>query len=285
MNSPNQRFLSQPCDKCHRGKYRNTDCHNEWWVRCPECNNYLFCYVPMPHQLRFHRDAHKYVLYGGGYGSAKTSTGGAEFLNLAFNTPNGVGLVGAATYPQLERTSKKQIMDMLPESFILKQDKKENVITLTNGYEIIFRSYDDEQKLKSLNLCHAWIEEANGVQYSIFTQLQTRLRHHATNKHKIILTTNPDMNWIRTEILLKSDKIYGTKERYPQNYSEINRNIATHIAKTEMNTHLPEGYIESVKVGKPDFWIRRYLEGSFNFAEGKMSALYKHDKIGETLTA
>lgn len=187
---------------------------------------------------------------------------------LALNTPRGVGLVGASTYPQLERTSKKQILDMLPEEFIDSYNKKDNVLTLTNGYEIMFRSFDDDQKLKSLNLSHVWIEEASGVDYSVFVQLQTRLRHHATKHHKILLTTNPDINWVRTEILMKSKFIYGAKETYTRVPQDINPNISTHIARTDQNTHLPEDYIESIKVGKQDYWIRRNLEGSFAFSDG-----------------
>ena len=72
---------------------------------------------------------------------------------------------------------------------------------------------------------------------------------------------------------MKSDKIYGTKERYAQNYSDINRNISTHIAQTAMNTYLPEGYIESVKIGKPDHWV--YVQ----FAQ------YKPFENGGSLTA
>ena len=92
-----------------------------------------------------------------GYGSAKTSTCGAEFIMYALTTPKGRGLVGAATYPQLEETSKKQILEMLPDDFIDHTDKKNNKWFLTNGYEILFRSFDDEQKLRSLNLSHVWI--------------------------------------------------------------------------------------------------------------------------------
>ena len=126
--------------------------------------------------------------------SAKTSTGCAEFLMLAFSTPRGRGLVGAHTYPQLEQTAKKQILEMLPAELIVKYNQQDNIITLTNGYEILFRSFDNEQKLRSLNLCHVYMEEANGTEYSIFTQLQTRLRHHATDDHRIIMSTNPDGN-------------------------------------------------------------------------------------------
>ena len=189
-------------------------------------------------------------------------------LMLAMTTPNGVGLVGAHTYPQLEQTAKKQILDMLPSELIRHYDKQRNILTLTNGYIIMFKSFDDEQKLRSLNLCHAYIEEANGTDFSIFTQLQTRLRHQATNDHKIIMSTNPDNNWVKTEILLKADKIYGSKETYRRPVEDRNPNISVHIARTDMNTYLPPNYIEDIKVGKSSHWIACYLEGSFTNASG-----------------
>lgn len=269
MNAPNTDYLDTPCQHADCiGRQRSTDCHNTWWTKCDECGSFHFCYDPMPHQERFHKDPAKYKMWGGGYGSAKTSTCGAEFVDLALRTPNGVGLVGATTYPQLERTSKKQIIDMLPKAFIERMDKKENVMTLINGYEIMFRSFDDEQKLRSLNLCHAWIEEANGTSYSIFTQLQTRLRHHATNRHCIIMSTNPDGNWVRTEILMKANTIYGAREKYHRSFKDKNKDISVHIARTDQNTYLPDGYIDSVKIGKPEWWVSKYLEGSFNMSEG-----------------
>lgn len=268
--APNVKYLGTKCIKCGYGTMGETDNNCEWYVKCDDCNHLLFCYEPMPHQLRFHLDNAKFRMYAGGYGSAKTSTGCADFLMHAKSTPNGVGLVGAHTYPQLEQTAKKQIIDMLPSELIRHYDKKNNIITLTNGYDIMFKSFDDEQKLRSLNLCHVYCEEANGTDFSIFTQLQTRLRHHATDNHKIIMSTNPDGNWVKTEILLKAERIYGSSVKYHRPVEERNPNISVHIARTDMNTYLPPTYIEDIKVGKPDYWIRRYLEGSFENAEGKV---------------
>ena len=278
---PNEKYLGTKCAKCHHGTMIETDNSCEWWVRCDDCGHLVFCYEPMPHQQRFHSDSAKFKLYGGGYGSAKTSTGCAEMLMLAMTTPNGVGLVGAHTYPQLEQTAKKQILDMLPSELIRHYDKQRNILTLTNGYIIMFKSFDDEQKLRSLNLCHAYIEEANGTDFSIFTQLQTRLRHHATNDHKIIMSTNPDNNWVKTEILLKADKIYGSKETYRRPVEDRNPNISVHIARTDMNTYLPPNYIEDIKVGKSSHWIARYLEGSFTNASGMVYPNFEQNIVND----
>lgn len=261
--------MLETCRKCNV-KLIPTAEYNEWWKTCPECKEFVFLYEPMPHQLRYHQDPAKFKLFAGGFGSSKTVTVAAEFVMLALNTPHGVGLVGAATYNQLERTSKKQVMDMIPKEFVESMSKKDNVMTLTNGYEIIFRSLDDEQKLRSLNLCHVIMEEANGVDFSIFTQLQTRLRHKATDDHKILLSSNPDINWIRSEILMKSNKIYGASEKYSRKIEEINPNISTHVSKSEQNIHLPKDYISDMRVGKPEWWVARFLDGSFSFSDGSV---------------
>ena len=268
MKLPYQRFLEKPCHKCKEGRYINTYDFNEWWVQCDTCRSYLFCYVPMPHQYVFHSDKHKFRMYAGGFGSAKTSTCGAEMVRHALETPKGRSLVGAQTYVQLEETAKKQILEMIPSDFIEKQEKKNQKLILKNGHEILFRSFDDEGKMRSLNLTAFWIEEASEVDFDIFSQLQTRLRNHATENHIGILSTNPDVGWIRSEFLLKSDKIVGAKERYYIPPEDVNPNFATFIAPTKLNKYLPYDYVESVARGKPDWWIRRYLEASFSYSEG-----------------
>lgn len=156
--SPNVQFLNTRCPHCKVGNMQHTECFNEWWVKCNECDHLVFCYIPMPHQLAFHYDSAKFKMFAGGFGSAKTSTAGAEFVMLALGTPNGRGLVGAHTYPQLEMTAKKQVVEMIPKCLVENESKQHNTMTLTNGYEILFRSFDDEQKLRSLNLCHVLIK-------------------------------------------------------------------------------------------------------------------------------
>src|SRR6185312_14264703 len=145
----------------------------------------------------------------------------------------------------------------------------------------LFRPLDDEQKIRSANLTGFWIEEANGVDFSYFTQLQTRLRNTATEHHIGIMSTNPDMNWIKTEILLKAGNIYNAEVEYPQKKKDINPDISVHIAPTHLNIHLPPTYHEDTARGKPDWWVRRYLSGSFENREGLVFPMYS-DHIVET---
>lgn len=62
----NAQHIGQPCQSCSLGRYVETVDSNEWWVKCDNCDQLVFVYTPMPHQLRFHNDPVKYKMYAGG---------------------------------------------------------------------------------------------------------------------------------------------------------------------------------------------------------------------------
>lgn len=267
--SKNQRyFYGKLCDNCHLGTYELPSDGKEWHLECDACGAVLFCYVPQKHQHFFHADKTKIKMYAGGFGSGKTTTCAAEFFLLCMNTPNGMSLCGAQTYPQLEQTAKKELLDMIPDKYIDTYNKKDNYVDLINGHRILFRSFDDEGKIRSLNLCFAWIEEGSEVKYDIFVQLTTRLRNAATDKHRILISTNPDLGWIRTEFLLKAARIHNAQEDYYQVEHDINPDYAVHIAPTRLNKHLPRGFYQTTAHSKPLWWVKRFLDGSFSYSEG-----------------
>jgi phage terminase large subunit len=260
--------MKKTCDHCKIGHYIESHDTGDWYLKCNECNALVFCYVPMPHQAEFHRDKHKYKSFFGGYGSAKTSTCAAELIKLTLSTPNGTSLVGAATLPQLEQTAKKDFISMLHPSFIEDYSIQKNYVDLVNGHRILFRPLDDPGKARSLNLCYVWIEEGSEVSFDYIVQLQTRLRNHATQHHQMIISSNPDLGWVRTEFLLKADRIVGSERNYYIPDEDRNENISVHIASTRLNTYLPPDYFHSVAKGKEPWWIERYLNASFDYAEG-----------------
>jgi phage terminase large subunit len=222
----------------------------------------------MPHQALFHADNHKYKAFFGGFGSAKTSTCAAELIKLVLQTPGGTSLVGAATMAQLEQTAKKDFLAMLHPALIADISIQKNYVDLINGHRILFRPLDQEGKARSLNLCFVWVEEASEVGFDYVVQLQTRLRNHATKNHQMILSSNPDLGWVRTEFLLKADVIHGSERNYYVPDEDKNPNISVHIASTRLNYHLPPDYYYSVSRGKENWWIARYLEASFDYAAG-----------------
>ena len=166
---------------------------------------------------------------------------------------------------------------------------------LLNNSRLMWRSFDDAGKLRSLNLSMFVMVEGSEISTEVFTQLKTRSRNISTNIYKKdkynnidlddygrpvvlhdwrkgIVESNPDSGWIRTDVLLYSDEInqYGNTEEevYDQIESEKDRNISSYVTATNANIYLPPNYEELQAKNKPDWWVRRYLKGSFQFSEG-----------------
>lgn len=106
------------------------------------------------------------------------------------------------------------------------------------------------------------------MSFDYIVQLQTRMRNHATKNHQMILSSNPDLGHVRTEFLLKADKIHGSERNYFVPPEDKNPNISVHVASTRLNKYLPPDYYVTTAHGKPRWWIERYLNASFDFAEG-----------------
>lgn len=261
-------YLGQDCTVCNIGTFQEPINGQEWHLTCDHCNTILWCYTPQDYQAEFHKDRTKIKGFFGGYGSGKTTTCCAETIRHVLETPNGTTLIGAATLPQLENTAQKEFFEMFPADYIKEFSKQKNRLITINGHTVIFRPLDDESKARSLNLTFVWIEEASEVDYAYFVQLQTRLRNHATTEHGMVLSSNPDLGWIKTEVLLKSANIYNAKIDYMVNPDEVDENISSHIAPTELNKFLPPNFYEDVAKNKPDWWVARYLHGSFENREG-----------------
>lgn len=250
----------------------------EFFVYCPTCNAHICTYQPMEHQKAFHRDKHQHKLYAGGFGSAKTYTGGMEFIAYALQVPNGAGLVGAATWGQVSDTCLKFITDNLPVALVAKsnQDKVNWFIDLINGFRISAKAFDKEGKIRSANLNIIWVEEASEVQFNVITFIKARLRNKTAwtkgrNRLKMILTSNPDVGWLASEWLMISDVIYyhgDVRDTYTVDKARQDPSTSTHISATSANIYLPPDYEANLAKNKPKWWVDRFLHGSFKYAEG-----------------
>lgn len=263
-----------------------------FWLRCSraQCNTYIDTYIPMDFQQDIHADSTRYQMVAGGYGSSKTTVLFKDDQKHILLVPRGRTLMGADTLPQLENTAKKDFENDFPIDFVKKYSVQKNQIAFHNGHELMYRPMNDEGNLRSLNLTRFHLIEASEINYDNFVQLQTRLRNtHGViyltddegniifNKGKPVieadvrkgtLESNPDAGWIRDQFLLKSAEVvtYG-----PQTYYDIrdpDENRKTFIIPTDANYHLPPNFKEEISKGKPDWWKRRFLYGSFDYAEG-----------------
>jgi PBSX family phage terminase large subunit len=274
--------VGDTCPRCNYGKIQEcisfSEKSSEFFVKCADCNAYIHRYKPMPHQEMFHKDQHAKRLYAGGFGSAKTFTGGNEFLATVLQIPQSVALVGAATWSQVYDTALKFIIDNIPKDLVAhsNQDKVNWNITLINGSTITAKALDKEGKIRSANLSLIWVEEASEVDYSVIAYIAARLRNNVAyfkgkNRLKMILTSNPDVGWLNDKWLMVSDKIYyhgDVPERYEVNEGNKEPSVSTHISTTDCNIYLPPNYVHDLSLNKPEWWVNRYLKGSFKYAEG-----------------
>lgn len=278
-------YLAEPGQICPRCNYatleedislNGTPC--EFFVYCPVCNAHICTYKPMPHQAAFHQDEHFKKLYAGGFGSAKTYTGGMEFLCTVLQIPNSAGLVGASTWGQVSDTCLKFLGDNIPMALITKtnQDKVNWYIQLINGSRISAKALDKEGKIRSANLSIIWVEEASEVDYNVVAYIAARLRNKVAffkgkNRLKMILTSNPDVGWLNDNWLMCSDVIFyhgDVQDRYEVRPEKRDPAISTHISATSANYYLPPDYEANLAKNKEEWWVNRYLKGSFKYTEG-----------------
>ena len=275
---------------------------SEFWKECsnPACNTYLNTYIPQSHQYAFHKDPHTFVGNFGGYGSGKTLTSREEIYKHLFITPHGTSLIGANVASQYEQTIKREIEADLPAAFVKRINTQKSYIDLINGHRIMYRPYDDPDKLRSYNLTSFLIVEASEVKQQSFVQLKTRLRNMAAtvplrnedgevlykqakngvqiplidhNWQKGIIESNPDAGWIKNDVLLVSSDIQKHGEivdAYDVDPDVADPAISTHVTSTSANEFLPANFIENNAKNKPIWWVNRYLYGSFLYAEGRV---------------
>lgn len=197
-------------------------------------------------QREFLEIPHSYSLdvavYQGGYGSGKTFAGSLLGILLALRFPGIRGLVGAQTYTLVRDTTLNTYFEHLENMGFVEGKDYEWSSTMQklifpNGSEILFRHFEEPNKLKSLNLGFVEIEEMSDIPYDTFKMLLSRMRQKVRKswknfKYRIFGHTNPEMQrgWVYKTFI----------ENPPPNYRLIS-------APTTQNIYLPEGYCEELK--------------------------------------
>ena len=275
---------------------------SEFWKVCsnPSCNTYLNTYVPQEHQYLFHIDDHVFTGNFGGFGSGKTLTSREEVYKHLFITPGGNTLIGANVASQYEQTIKRELEADIPRAFVKAYSTQKSYMDLINGHRVMYRPYDDPEKLRSYNLTSFVILEASEVKSSSFVQLKTRLRNMsatvpvfdddgnivydtaangvqiprvAYNWQRGIVESNPSAGWIREDVLLNSDVIHkhgDIVDEYSVDPDRADPAISSHVTSTSANEFLPDDFIARNVKNKPIWWINRYIYGSFLYAEGRV---------------
>ena len=206
-----------------------------------------------------HNESLDVAIYQGGYGSGKTWCGSLLGILLARKYPGCRGLVGAKEYELLRKTTLISYFEHLDTLGYIPDvhytyNKSEKIIRFKNGSEILFTGLENPEKLKSLNLHWAEIEEASQISDSAFKQLLGRLRNTYRQKdwidfrYRLFGHTNPqaDKGWIYERFV----------EKPHPNYRLIQ-------APTTNNIYLPEHFIESMNDSFDKDYYRINVLGEF----------------------
>ena len=257
---------------------------NVFYGQCPTCLATVIDYKPLPHQQKFLKSSAPFLLMVGGYGSGKTTTAIAKMAKHALSIPKGRSLITGPKLQLIDDAVLPELEKFIPPWLIERQTKKPAFYKLKNGHEIVVYASNDEQNLRSLNLTSFYIEEASNVDYSVFQQLQTRLRNNAAVKKdengKVIMDktmgivcTNPDDGWVRDKFLLYSKNIHASKSVDLSNYEKLKHRqqyvqFESFLSSSRDNTYLPPQFILNITIGKTREWIRKYIDCQLDIKEG-----------------
>jgi len=213
----------------------------------------LTTYAPLPTQRQFHESDAVLRLYQGGVGAGKTLAGCWEALDVSMAYPRNFGLIARKTYRELEDSTKRTFFEICPPQLIKSYRARDDMVTLINDSVIIFRSLDDPNKFRSINLGWFYIDEASEIDdEDVANMLVGRLRLSHVPWRGGWFTSNPSHveHWLHDWFVKRG----ATNLRY-----------FMVTARTYDNPYLPKEYVEHLESEYSAQWIRRYLMGEFGF--------------------
>jgi phage terminase large subunit len=229
---------------------------------------------PLPKQaellkLALDMEKAKYIRYIGGIGSGKTLIGCITVLCWAVLYP-GTYLIGRQFFPELRDTTLKCFLEVCPKDLIVEHRVADAIVKIrsTDGKvsEILFRQMEEPDKLRSLNLNGFYIDESCQVTEAAFLLLQGRLRGRHVRKG--ILTTNSDGRGWGWRYFVQKSMFKDEKSK------ALFVNIK---APSTENTHLPEGYVETMLNTWSEQRIRREILADEEIFEGAVYPEFRRD--------
>lgn len=210
-------------------------------------------------QYTFVTSPARFATLNGGIGSGKSIAGAVRALYAALGqvgtaripTPN-VGVVTAPTYPMLRDATLRTFLDIARD--YVKPDgihKSENIITLVNGSEVLFRSADVPDRLRGPNISWWWGDEAAYYAASVWRIMIGRLRQFGKQGYAWLTTTPKGRNWLYQEFVAQERadyRIFGVR--------------------TRDNPYLDPGFIASLETSYSGDFARQELAGEFVAFEG-----------------
>jgi PBSX family phage terminase large subunit len=214
-----------------------------------------------------HANAHNAAAVGG-IGSGKSQGGAIRAVRAAYGmvgenkikTPN-LGVVTAPTYPMLRDSSIRTFLEVAGD-LIVSYNKTEKHITLKNGSEILFRSADEAETLRGMNLSWWWGDEAALCDGKLWKIMIGRLRQFGEYGYCWVTTTPRGRNWVW------------------KTFIENNPNRERYIAQisTRDNLWLDEEFIKALESDYSGDYAKQELEGEFVAFQGLVYSEFSRER-------
>ena len=216
---------------------------------------------PLPTQEAFHKSKAKYRFLVGGWGTGKTTSVCLEMLLKDISIPNNYILFGRKDLQELKSTTLKELEDMTPKEMVISHNRTERIITYVNGTELFYTNLDESReafnKIASLNLGAAVIDQGEELTEKVFTAIRGRLRRKQTIfgakefRRCFYGAYNPE----------------GHNYQYKLCIQEPIANMEHFEATSLENVYLPQDYLDELLL-LPDKIKKRYVYCSYDDFEG-----------------
>lgn len=237
-----------------------------------------FKYQPMPIHIPFHTsNAYERTLFGA-FGSGKTYAICAEAIAWCLEQPGIRGCITRKTVPELRDTTEPVFTELIPYDLyknctIRKSGGHIDRVIFPNGSEALFRSLDDWNKHRSLNLGFLAHDEVNEIDEETYLGMASRVRQRdptqiaqkqgvkEITRRGIWSATNPsghDWVWKR---FVGPDRLSSTEYFKSTSFD---------------NPYLPPEYLATL-MNYPRQWIERYVMCSFDDFAGQIYSDWGYD--------
>lgn len=191
------------------------------------------------------------VVYGGA-GSGKSFSVAQHLLSKFLLEKNKRILITRKTLPSLKITAWYEVVRMLRDWGIPVEINKAELTIKFGDNEILAKSLDDPEKIKSAEFNYIWIEEATELSKEDFIQLNLRLRRVTTPDiiNQMFLTFNPidQYHWCITNL------VQGNNPETAIHHSTYKNNpflSVEYIRELENLINQDENYYRIYTLGEP----------------------------------
>jgi hypothetical protein len=225
-------------------------------------------------QVEFRDAAERYKLYGGAIGGGKSYAICTEAIRYSLMFPGNRGFLCRSEAKAFKDTTLVTLLSrisdiegivgykILSERGHGKGDQEIEFITKSIILYGGLSGRDNHNKVKSMELGFYGVDEATECEKDDIDMLESRLRWRLPNgEHPPFVgmyASNPEPGWVKRIFVV------------PQQIGKKEEDRIFVQALPGDNKWLPDRYVERLAKGKPDYWVKKYLAGSWDAAEGQV---------------